>query len=754
MMGVMMQTALLVSAILVIQKALADKLHAYVRYGLWLLVVVRLLLPMNLIDSPFSILRIAETAAIRHERGTNDNVGISAGQSESDIAWQQENAQELYFEGGLPAGDGSLQAGNDITTGRDGTNTQKEQDVRTDNRALGHGTEELSFKIIICAGWIAGSLVVGGFLGVSHFRFRRRLCRMRTDYRGKYVGVMREKPIPIYLVKGLPSPCLVGFIRPIIYIGADIDTASDTFRYAVTHEEVHYLHRDYIWAFVRAVLVTVYWFHPFVWIAAAASVRDGEIACDYGTIQRIGQKERFAYSDMLLELSAVKKGKRVYSYGTMLRPGKSELKERILRLTEGKRSRTWAAALTILLMIVLAGCAFTGAAQGEEEQRTLLLTDAPDEDTGDVADVEEENQGESRLPDEGNVDEPQQLEPTSADITEGTPFGADGPTLDFAGHLGDGQESIVIFHDYFGLIIYDLTNRKVVRGLDLVSIGCQMTQGDDACEVAVSADGTTVWLHPRSKQHMYRYEIEQGLLYQEPLVKNFQIDLEGKALFDRYLVTQEAAQGQTGWSSNYLYEEYQDEQGSHRAYIYLYILDGEALELGNLRCTWDDMLFELGWNNAETDEFPYEYNGVVNQPEIIYDKPCNYSHISDGFGSRKHPVTMEVIVHEGIDYVAEKGTDVVAAADGVVYATGYSTKYGNYVVLLHINGDMTYYCHCDEIIAEKDIQVKRGEKIATVGSTGQSTGPHLHFALSRYGEFVNPEEDMRSMMPLDETDAE
>lgn len=799
MMGIMIQMALLVSAILVIQKVLGDKLHAYVRYGLWLLVVVRLLLPINLIDSSFSILRITEKAAIWYEQGAKDNVTISAREPASDIA-QQERVQMQYPKEGLTLEDELWQVNGKSSSEYESTAMQTGKDVRIDNHTLsdetseaGSGglagwvrstTEKLSFRMIVCAVWLAGSLIVGGFLGVSQFCFRRGLSRMRTGYRGGYMGVMRGKHIPIYLVKNLPSPCLVGFFRPAIYVGADIDTASDTFRYAVTHEEVHYLHRDYLWAFVRMALVTVYWFHPFVWIAAAASARDGEIACDYGTIQRIGQKERFAYGEMLLKFSAVQQGKRVYSYGTMLRPGKSELKERILRLTKGKRSRTWAAALAALFMVALAGCAFTGAEQDGEGESTVFFTDNPDENTGDVSDEEERNQSKSRMPGEEDVandtdeakdsedvqseviDEPQQIEPISADIAGGTPFGADGPMLDFAGNLGAGQESVVIFHDYFGLIIYDLINQKVVSSLDLASIGCQMTQGDDACEVAVSADGTTVWLHPRSKRYMYRYEIEKDLLYQEPLVKNFQIDLEGKELFDRYLVTEETAQRQTGWHSNYLYEEYQDEQGSHSTYIYLYIPDGEALELDSLQCEWDDMIFELFWDNIDAeatdgqiefdqaDEFPYEYSGVVKQVRIIYDKPCDYSYIPDVFGGRTHPITQEIIKHDGIDYVAEEGTDVVAAADGVVYATGFSAKYGNYVVLLHVNGEMTYYCQCQKVIVEKDAQVKRGEKIATVGSTGQSTGSHLHFALSSHGQFVNPEEYMRNVIPLDEAEPE
>ena len=212
-----------------------------------------------------------------------------------------------------------------------------------------------------------------------------------------------------------------------------------------------------------------------------------------------------------------------------------------------------------------------------------------------------------------------------------------------------------------------------------------------------------------------------------------------------------------GWRSNYLYEDYKDERGLQRTYIYLYLPNGEEGKLANLQCTWDDMVFILEWNHsdeldaltAEDVVFPYRYDGIVNEVQIIFDKPCNYSRISDTYASRVHPVTQEVIWHEGIDYVAEAGSDVYAAAAGIVYETGYSAKYGNYVVLLHINGEMTYYCHCQKILVEKDDQVERGSTIATIGSTGMSTGYHLHFAISSHGEFVDPQEEMRELQDLD-----
>lgn len=162
--------------------------------------------------------------------------------------------------------------------------------------------------------------------------------------------------------------------------------------------------------------------------------------------------------------------------------------------------------------------------------------------------------------------------------------------------------------------------------------------------------------------------------------------------------------------------------------------------LRNLTCLWGNDAFAL-WAEEEAG-FPLRYDGVVEPVQIKYDVPCSYTRISDVFGSRVHPVTKEVMVHEGIDFAAEKGTKIKAAADGIVYAEGYSSEYGNYVVVLHRNGEMTYYCHCQAVLVAKNDEVGQGDMIATVGSTGRSTGAHLHFALSRDGVFVDPAECM------------
>ena len=234
--------------------------------------------------------------------------------------------------------------------------------------------------------------------------------------------------------------------------------------------------------------------------------------------------------------------------------------------------------------------------------------------------------------------------------------------------------------------------------------------------------------------------MDRNLLWQLPIVKSFEVDLETEDLFNRYLVTEMAQNDR--WQSNYLYEEYKDKEGLQTAYIYLTV--SEDAIFGDLECVWDDMIFTLWDENAaalsnrSAGEFPYTFDNAVEDVLLTYREPCVYSRISDTFGERIHPASGETRVHEGIDYVAAKDSDIMAAADGTVYETGFLAEYGNYVVLLHANGDMTYYCHCQDIIVSEQEQVQRGQKIATVGNSGRSTGYHLHFALSQNGVFVDP----------------
>ena len=111
---------------------------------------------------------------------------------------------------------------------------------------------------------------------------------------------------------------------------------------------------------------------------------------------------------------------------------------------------------------------------------------------------------------------------------------------------------------------------------------------------------------------------------------------------------------------------------------------------------------------------------------------------TSSFGYRKNPVTGNLIFHKGVDIAAPRGTRVLACADGVVQASEYDKIYGNYIILRHDDNRESLYGHLETKKIELHRRVKSGTIIGTVGSTGQSTGPHLHFEIHENGIPKNP----------------
>lgn len=112
--------------------------------------------------------------------------------------------------------------------------------------------------------------------------------------------------------------------------------------------------------------------------------------------------------------------------------------------------------------------------------------------------------------------------------------------------------------------------------------------------------------------------------------------------------------------------------------------------------------------------------------------------ITSWYGWRKDPFSGDRSFHTGLDIGANRGSPVRAAMEGVVSATGYSTVSGNYIVIRHHSGYTTMYGHLDRIDVKPGRSVSQGTLIGVVGSTGYSTGPHLHFTVSKYGRTLNP----------------
>ena len=138
----------------------------------------------------------------------------------------------------------------------------------------------------------------------------------------------------------------------------------------------------------------------------------------------------------------------------------------------------------------------------------------------------------------------------------------------------------------------------------------------------------------------------------------------------------------------------------------------------------------------------YKSSGSVNtQKSISY----NYANlginlirpvggvITSRFGARSRGT------HTGLDIATSTGTPIVAAAGGTVTYSGYKGSYGNLLVISHGNGVTTYYAHCSKLYVSAGTTVSQGQRIAAIGSTGNSTGPHLHLEVRLNGVALNPQ---------------
>lgn len=149
----------------------------------------------------------------------------------------------------------------------------------------------------------------------------------------------------------------------------------------------------------------------------------------------------------------------------------------------------------------------------------------------------------------------------------------------------------------------------------------------------------------------------------------------------------------------------------------------------------DDFSALNGAGGTDTNENT-SFSPLFTTSEIC--PPIKESRYTSYFGYRNNPITGKYSFHTGIDIAAPEGTNIRAAFGGRVLKSGYDSQAGNYIFLSHDDGFVTFYCHCNEIVADVGAYIRQGETIALVGETGFATGPHLHFEVRKDNIRYNP----------------
>jgi len=160
--------------------------------------------------------------------------------------------------------------------------------------------------------------------------------------------------------------------------------------------------------------------------------------------------------------------------------------------------------------------------------------------------------------------------------------------------------------------------------------------------------------------------------------------------------------------------------------------DEFALEMARL----SRELIDRGRKLKLLDQFIMERELV--EESMLTGRPVRSGYVSSRFGVRKDPITGKPSFHAGIDFAGKTGSEILAVADGLVILSESTNGYGRTVEIRHGNGLVTRYAHCKTLLVKAGDLVEKGQVIATLGSSGRSTGPHLHFEVLKEGLAIDP----------------
>lgn len=343
--GWMLESSLLVLMILGIRKIFMGKIRYAGIYALWLVVLIRFLIPINFISTPFSVGTVI-SGIVSTQTSTNlskenlqqvagNEVGIS-----NPVSGIAEEGTELAKTKEAQDSSTLFSLGSDVAQKG---NVQGQMEAENGNRSL----------FFLC-GWLFISAVLLMWFIISNVSLMRTLKRNRILY------AKRDK-IEIYAVSCIKNPCLYGFFRPVIYLpkklvlgDEEARADSEEIEQMITHEYVHYRHADHIWAMLRMLLVSAYWFNPFMWLAVSISKKDAELFCDETVLKILGEEKRFCYGKMLLRLAGdANWGEFRYPIMSMSRRGK-EMEKRIRAISAKKHYSRWIVIPLVLTVVVTA----------------------------------------------------------------------------------------------------------------------------------------------------------------------------------------------------------------------------------------------------------------------------------------------------------------------------------------------------------------------------------------------------------------
>ena len=352
-----LSSSVLILGVLVLRQILKGRISLRLQYALWLLVLIRLLCPVNFFQSSMSVQNVVEPIRQQNVQFTPNQPIINTPDTDAveqlPIVTPQEPAPEVQ-----------IPQQNIQTPVEPDSQPATVQSTVTEPAAI-------SWSAVLMILWALGAVGMFSFTMGANIQFGRMLSRNRTEVN------VPVSAVPVYVSPAVKTPCLVGVFHPVIYLTPEVGDDPDSWSHVIRHELTHLDHFDHVFSFLRCLALCIHWYNPLAWMAARVSKDDCELACDEGTIARLGEQERIPYGQTLIRLTcrSTKPSDLMIAATTML-GSKSAIKERISLIA--KRPRTLAAALVlcVVAIAVMVGCTFTGALDTTEPEETAPPTES------------------------------------------------------------------------------------------------------------------------------------------------------------------------------------------------------------------------------------------------------------------------------------------------------------------------------------------------------------------------------------------
>lgn len=361
-------SSVLILLVIAVRGLFKNKMKAKYTYALWLVVLVRLLCPVNFGELSFNLLSLAEEGKVQMEEHLESQAAVEP----EKVYYTQNGRVYVYVKG---ATEPAYQA--EPVSGPD---SEWKIIPSQETEAVLSGLEPVSqlpepdWQKVLPAVWIAGMALLAFIIFNVNISFSTTLGILRRELPSYAKKGWGKTELSVYVADGINSSCLFGVVHPSIYLNKKgMNDREKT--YCVEHEYSHYLQGDMIWSLCRVLCLILHWYNPLVWLAVVLSKKDAELACDERTIERLGEEERFSYGHTLVELAAGQsKAVQMLGMATLMAPDKKEVVDRVKAITTKKETKILTGLLVAILLVGIGCFVFTGEAKGEQENNNAVPT--------------------------------------------------------------------------------------------------------------------------------------------------------------------------------------------------------------------------------------------------------------------------------------------------------------------------------------------------------------------------------------------